>query len=77
MKSKNLIGKKVVITSDNDSYSDFFGKTLICTHASNSGIAYDKTMFPQMLCDFKCEDGKDFPFALYEYEFSIIQNNTK
>lgn len=71
---KNLIGKKAKIkeSNDNENYDSFRGKTLIVTHASNHGIGYDDTCYPEMLCDFKCEDGTEFPFALYEYEFDII-----
>jgi hypothetical protein len=67
-----LIGKKAVIISDNDNYDAFRDKTLIVTHASNSGVGYDDSCYPEMLCDFKCEDGTEFPFALYEYEFEIL-----
>jgi len=70
---KKLIGKKVRIISDNENYSDFVGKTLICTFASNSGNGYDSCMYPEMLCDFKTIDGNEFPFALYEYEFEVIK----
>ena len=70
---KNLVGKKVQIVSDNDSYNDFRNKTLVITHASNDGAGYDSSCFPEMLCDFECEDGSEFPFALYEYEFQIIE----
>ena len=69
---KNLIGKKVKIISDNKNYDDFKNETLIVTHASNEGNGYDDTMYPEMLCDFRCESGKDFPFALYEYEFKVL-----
>lgn len=55
---KNLLGKKVRIISDNDNYDAFRDQTLIVTYASNSGTGYDNSMFPDMLCDFKCEDGK-------------------
>lgn len=67
-----LVGKKARIVSDNENYDAFRNKTLIVTYASNNGPAYDSGMFPEMLCDFKCEDGTEFPFALYEYEFQII-----
>jgi len=66
-----LIGRKVVITSDNDNYDDYKDKVLICTHASKGGRGYDDALYPEMLCDFECEDGTKFPFALYEYEFEI------
>lgn len=69
---KRLIGKKVKIVSDNDNYDKFRNKVLICTHASNKGRGYDESMYPEMLCDFKCEDSTEFPFALYEYEFEVI-----
>jgi hypothetical protein len=69
---KNLIGKKVKITSDNDNYDDYRGKTLIVTDADNEGRGYDSALYPEMLCSFRCTDGTDFPFSLYEYEFETI-----
>ena len=71
---KTLTGKKAVIkpSNDNENYDSFRDRVLIITHASNSGIAYDDSCYPEMLCDFDCEDGTDFPFALYEYEFDLI-----
>jgi hypothetical protein len=73
MKSKNLIGRKAIINpeNDNENYDNYRGKTLIITHASNSGRGYDESCYPEMLCDFKCEDGTAFPFALYEHEFLL------
>ncbi len=74
MTAKQLIGKKVKIVSDNDNYDRFRDKTLIVTHASNTGIGYDDSVYPQMLCDFKIQgEETEFPFALYEYEFRIIK----
>ena len=71
---KNLIGKKVKIISDNENYDKFRDETLIITHASNSGLGYDASMYPEMLCDFKIKGkpSKEVPFALYEYEFEIL-----
>ena len=69
--AKNLIGKKAKIVSDNENYERFKDKVLIVTHASNSGRGYDSACYPEMLCDFECEDGSEFPFALYEYEFNL------
>lgn len=71
---KRFVGKKAKIKTDNDNenYDRFRDKILICTHASNEGRGYDSSCFPEMLCDFKCEDGTEFPFALYEYEFDLI-----
>lgn len=69
---KKLIGKKAKIVSDNDNYDAFREKTLIITHADNKGTGYDSSLYPEMLCDFICEDGSAFPFALYEYEFQLI-----
>lgn len=68
----NLIGKKAKIISDNDNYDNFRNEVLIITHSSNSGRGYDDSCYPEMLCDFKCANGKEFPFALYEYEFKLI-----
>jgi hypothetical protein len=70
--SKNLVGQQVRIISDNENYEDFRNEVLICTHASNKGLGYDSGLYPEMLCDFKCQSGREFPFALYEYEFEII-----
>lgn len=67
-----LIGKRALIVSDNENYEAYRDKVLIITHASNSGIGYDDACYPEMLCDFECEDGTEFPFALYEYEFQLI-----
>jgi hypothetical protein len=73
MKNKSqLLGEKVKIISDNDNYDNFKDKVLIVTHADNTGRGYDDACYPEMLCYFICEDGKCFPFALYEYEFEII-----
>jgi hypothetical protein len=68
----HLIGRKAFINSDNENYKKFRKMTLIITHASNSGNGYDSSVYPEMLCDFTCEDGSEFPFALYEYEFELI-----
>lgn len=70
---KNLVGKRAVIISDNENYTPFADKVLICTYASNNGNGYDSSLYPELLCDFECEDGKQFPFALYEYEFKLIK----
>ena len=71
---RNLIGKKVRIISVNENYERFGDEVLVITHASNEGRAYDSTVYPQMLCDFDIQGkpDKEFPFALYEYEFEII-----
>jgi|ERR1035437_7759142 hypothetical protein len=76
-KMKNLIGKKVKIISDNENYADFKNETLVITYASNSGKWYDSALYPEMLCDFEIlgKPDKQFPFALYEYEFELL--NTK
>ena len=69
---KNLVGKKVQIVSDNENYTEYVGKTLRITHASNSGPYYDKGMYPEMLCDLETLDGQQVGFALYEYEFQVL-----
>lgn len=71
-KGTQLIGRKARIISDNDNYGRWLNTTLIITHADNSGNGYDGSLFPEMLCDFKCENGDEFPCALYEYEFELI-----
>lgn len=69
---KNIIGKRAYITSDNENYQPYIHKTLIVTYADNKGQGYDESCYPELLCDFRCEDGSEFPFALYEYEFDLI-----
>lgn len=69
---KQLIGKRFKIISDDENYTPYIDKVLICTYASNSGNGYNSSLYPEMLFDFECEDGTEFPFALYEYEFTKI-----
>lgn len=69
---KKLVGKKCIIVSDNECYSNYVGKELIITDASNEGHFYDSSMFPEMLCDLKTLDGDYVPFSLYEYELKIL-----
>lgn len=73
-KGKQLIGKKAIINpeNDNENYAPFKDTILTITWAANSGRGYDESVFPEMLCDFKFIDGAPFPFALYEYEFQLI-----
>jgi hypothetical protein len=66
----SLVNKIVRITSDNENYIDWINRDLVITYASNKGLGYDDTMYPQMLCDFQDADtGEVCPFACYEYEF--------
>lgn len=67
-----LIGKKVVITSDNENYDEFRDKELTIIDAYNKGTYYDKSVYPMLLCEFEDKDGNDILFALYEWEFQII-----
>jgi hypothetical protein len=71
-KGQQLIGRKCKIISDNENYDKWRDKTLVITYASNTGCAYDNAAYPEMLCDFELEDGGQFPCALYEYEFELI-----
>jgi hypothetical protein len=72
MKSKNLVGRKAKIVSDNENYTPYLNKVLTITYASNEGNGYDNSCYPEMLCDFKMSNGESVPFALYEYEFELI-----
>lgn len=71
---KVIIGKLAVIDPENDNelYDPYRGKTLRITHASREGMGYDKTLYPELLCSFECNDGTNFPFSLYEFEFNIL-----
>jgi hypothetical protein len=72
--ANKIICKKAMILSsnDNDNYDNFRDKVLIITHAAREGRGYDNSIYPELLCDFECEDGSQFPFALYEYEFELL-----
>lgn len=75
MTNANLLGKKVKVTSDNESYNSFRNKTLIITHvARNEGQhpGYDNSMSGMALCDFKDAKGNQIGCSLYEYEFELI-----
>jgi len=77
---KNLVGRKAMIINENDNenYDAYRNKVLIITSAAIGGLGYDNSMLgedeedSQHLCCFECEDGSDFPFSLYEYEFELI-----
>jgi hypothetical protein len=72
---KNLIGEEVKIISDNENYLPYKDETLIITSATNdkNSNGYDAVMYPEILCDFeiKGKPNKEFPFSLYEYEFTM------
>ena len=66
-------GSKVRITSDNENYTEWLNRDLKITRLSNKGLGYDKSMYPDMLCELEdCLTGESCPFALYEYEFQTI-----
>lgn len=70
---KDLIGKKVVITSDNDNYDDYRDLVLKITHAEVGGRGYDMGVYPDALCSFVvAKTGEEVPYSLYEYEFQIV-----
>ncbi len=70
---KDLIGKKVIITSDNDNYDDYRDLELKITHAEIGGRGYDKSIYPEALCSFiVVKTGEEVPYSLYEYEFEIV-----
>ena len=72
---KNLLGKKVKVISDNDSYDEFRDKVLTITHVARNikeHPGYDDSIIGEALCDFKDQDGNDIPCSLYEYEFELI-----
>ena len=67
------IGDKVRVSeyNDNDNYDEFRDKTLIITSIytnSNEHMGYDESMEGMALYEFTTEEGKDVPYALYEYE---------
>lgn len=72
---KNLLGKKVIITSDNDNYDNYRDKTLVITHVATNKSGhpgYDEAMGGMALCDLEDTDGNEIPFSLYEYEFKVL-----
>ena len=71
---RKLVGEIVRIISDNENYSDYLDIDLVITYCNNdiNGMAYDSSMYPEMLCDLETLDGEEVPFSLYECEFEII-----
>lgn len=70
---RDLIGKRVVITSDNDNYDDYRDLVLKITHAEVGGRGYDMGVHPDALCSFVvAKTGEEVPYSLYEYEFEIV-----
>jgi len=68
-----LVGKTVIIISDNDNYEEYKDMELKITHATNKGPFYDDAIYPEKLCDLKVnKTGEKVPFALYEYEFKVL-----
>lgn len=68
-----MIGKQVRIISDNENYTEWLNRDLTVTFASNKGVGYDNTMYPELLCDLMDSNtGEECPFALYEYEFTVL-----
>lgn len=68
----NIIVKHAIITSKNDSYNDFKDKHLTIIKAYNKGQNYDSSMYPMLLCEFKDSEDNYIPYALYQYEFKLI-----
>ena len=72
---KNLLGRTVKITSDNDCYDKFRDKLLVITHVAYSEEdhpGYDSSMKGQALCDLMVKDtGEQVGFSLYEWEFHL------
>lgn len=78
MDVKHLIGKRVIIVSDNEQYSKYLEEELTITHASIGGLGYDWSVYEtdpenaDALCCFVYSKGRTVPFSLYEWEFEII-----
>ena len=75
MARKNLLGKKVKVTSDNEGYDSFRDKVLIISHVAyneKEHPGYDSTCAGQALCDFRTESGEQIGSSLYEWEFELI-----
>lgn len=73
--TKNLLGKKARIISDNENYDGFRDADLIITHVAHSAKdhqGYDDGLNGHALCDFETVAGVPVPFSLYEYEFELL-----
>lgn len=76
MARKNLLGKKVRVTSDNEGYDSFRDQALIITKVAYSEAehpGYDSSCEGQALCDFKTESGEEVNSSLYEWEFELVK----
>jgi hypothetical protein len=72
---KNLLGRRVMVISDNENYNSFRNKKLIITNVAyntDQHPGYDNGLKGSALCDFTDLDGNDIPLSLYEYEFTLI-----
>lgn len=73
LNAKNLVGKRVVIVSDNENYDKYKDKELIITHSQIGGVGYDSSIKGEALVNLVVEDTQEeVPFSLYEYEFKKI-----
>lgn len=63
-----LIGKKVKIVSDNDSYAPYMGLALVIIERY-----FEEGKDEEPIYDFSIVDSNDtFPFSLYEWEFELL-----
>lgn len=68
-----MTGKQVRIISDNENYTECLNRDLTVTFARSKCGYYDDSMYPELLCDLKDSNtGEECPFALYEYEFTVL-----
>jgi hypothetical protein len=72
---KNLLGKKIKIISDNESYDQYRNSIWIITHvarSTNDHQGYDEGINSPGKNKMGLVDCKGLPFSLYEYEFKIV-----
>lgn len=65
---RNLIGKVVRITSDNENYIDYLGKEFVIVECYYQEGRDDEPIYDLGFIDV---DGV-FPFSLYEWEFEEV-----
>lgn len=67
-----LLGKKCIIKSDNENYSDYIGKELTIVSEQKGGEGYDYSLYPIRLCNLIDSNGDYIPFSLYDFEIKLI-----
>jgi hypothetical protein len=65
---RDLIGKVVRITSDNENYTEYLGKEFVIVECYYQEDRDDEPIYDLEFIDVD----EVFPFSLYEWEFEVV-----